>query len=54
MDGIQKSVHDGLLRLAEKVKNGKYGLGDDTFAGEDDELGQSFLSDMHDEVIDYM
>lgn len=51
MDGIQKSVHIGLMALANRVANGEFGCCDD-FADEDNQ--QAFLSAMHDEVIDNM
>ncbi len=54
MEGIQKTVALGLRWIADEVERGKYGEGDDAFAGEDDCDGQAFLSDMHDEVIDKM
>ena len=54
MDGIQKTVYLGLLELAEKVKTGKYGVDDNAFTGDNDELAHSFLGDMHDLVIDNM
>lgn len=53
-DGIQETVRQGLVYLAGKVAEGAYGEGDDAFGGEDDELGQAFLEDMHDHVIDKM
>lgn len=54
MDGIQKTVFLGLKEMARRVEQGKYGIDDDAFAGKGDRDGQSFLSDMHDEVIDKM
>jgi len=54
--GIQKSVASGLRFLADKVEQGAYGEGDDAFQGpdEDDAVGQAFLDDLHDEVLDKM
>ncbi len=54
MDGIQKTVALGLKYLAQRVEDGAYGEGDEAFGGVDDCVGQAFLSDMHDEVIDKM
>lgn len=54
MDGIQKTVHLGLLQLAQNVADGKYGRDDDCFAGPEDKCAHEFLSDMHDKVIDKM
>lgn len=54
MDGIQKTVVLGLRELANKVEQGDYGIDDNAFHGEDDELGQSFLDDMTDLVISKM
>ncbi len=52
MNGIQKTVSDGLRYLATKVADGAYGKGDDAF--QDEGLAEAFLSDMHDEVLDKM
>lgn len=54
MDGIQKTVHEGLLFLAEKVKDGAYGIDDVAFNDPNDSDAEAFLSDMHDHVIDKM
>ena len=54
MNGIQKTVYLGLLTMAEKVKNGDYGVDDDAFGGDEDCDGLAFLSDMCDEVTDKM
>lgn len=50
MEGIQKTIYLGLLTIAKNVKAGKYGIDDDAFGGDEDELGLSFLDDMCDEV----
>lgn len=52
MDGIQKTVHEGLLHIAERVENGDFGEDDDAF--QDDEIAQGFLNDLHDYVLDKM
>lgn len=52
MDGIQKTVSNGLRYLATKVADGAYGEGDDAFRDED--IAEAFLSDLHDEVLDKM
>lgn len=54
--GIQKAVADGLRYILGRVEEGAYGEGDDAFQGpdEDDALGQAFLDDLHDEVLDKM
>ncbi len=52
MDGIQKTVNDGLRYLATKVAEGAYGEGDEAF--QDDDLAQAFLNDIHDHVLDPM
>ncbi len=56
MDGLQKTVAEGLRRLAQKVEDGVYGKDDDAFQDNDndDKLANAFLSDMHDFVIDMM
>ena len=48
MDGIQKTVHDGLAHLADKVRSGLYGKDDDAF--QDDTARDAFLEDLQDEV----
>ena len=52
MDGIQKTVYEGLRYLATNVADGAYGEDDDAF--QDEDLAQAFLNDMHDEVLDKM
>ena len=52
MDGIQKTVNEGLVYLATKVHDGAYGKGDEAF--QDEDAAQAFLDDMHDNVIDKM
>jgi hypothetical protein len=52
MDGIQKTVHEGLKYLATKVAEGAYGQDDEAF--QDEIVAQAFLDDMHDEVLDKM
>ncbi len=52
MDGIQKTVHNGLKHLATKVAEGRYGEGDDAFQHVLDEA--AFLEDLQDEVIGQM
>lgn len=54
MEGIQETLHLGLLVMAENVKAGKYGEGDECCQGEDDCDGLTFLADMCDEVTDKM
>lgn len=58
MNGIQKTVHIGLMNLASNLKNGKYGIDDEAFAVDDEDsskcLAQLFLNDIHDEVLDKM
>ena len=52
MNGIQKTVSDGLRYLSTKVADGAYGEGDEAF--QDEDVAQAFLDDMHDEVLDKM
>ena len=47
MDGIQKTVHDGLICLANKVAAGVYGEDDDAFQ---DVKRKAFYDDLMDEV----
>ena len=54
MDGIQKTVAEGLRYLTNKVEEGLYGEGDNAFQGDDDSQAEAFLSDLHDYVIDKM
>ncbi len=54
MDGIQKTVALGLREMAQRVEDGKYGIDDDAFTGDEDCDSLEFLNDMHDEVIDKM
>ena len=56
MDGIQKTVFLGLAKMAENVKDGKYGVNDNVFDDDDDNGGdaQVFLDDLTDEVISKM
>lgn len=56
MDGLQKTVHEGLMFLASQVKDGRYGIDDLAFNDDNGEGGvaQCFLDDMHDHVIDKM
>lgn len=51
MNGIQKTVSDGLTYLATKVADGAYGDGDDAF---DDTTKEAFLDDLCDNVLDKM
>lgn len=48
MDGIQKTVHEGLKHLANKVAEGLYGEDDDAF--QDNVARKAFLEDLEDEV----
>ena len=52
MDGIQKTVHEGLMLLAKNVANGVYGENDDAF--QDEDLAEQFLNDIHDNILDKM
>ena len=52
MDGIQKTVHMGLIDLAGKVADGAYGDNDDAF--QDDSVRAAFLEDLSDNVTDKM
>ena len=54
MDGCQKTVYEGLLFLANKVKDGDYGIDDEAFHGEEDCDGLAFLDDMCDHVTGKM
>ena len=57
MEGIQKTVHIGLLKLASNVEKGVYGKDDEAFADDEDSLkslAQQFLNDIHDEILDKM
>lgn len=49
MDGIQKTVSQGLRYMANKVEEGAYGEGDDAF--EDELAKDAFLEDLEDNVI---
>ena len=49
MDGIQQTVYDGLIALAEEVKTGAFGVDDDAFS-DDDALGM-FIDNLQDEVL---
>ena len=51
MDGIQKTVYDGLKYLANKVAEGSYGEGDNIFQHT---ARDAFLEDLEDEVIGKM
>ena len=54
MDGVQKTVYLGLLLMADKVKDGDYGVDDEAFRGDEDCDGLQFLADMCDEVTGRM
>ena len=54
MDGIQKTMYDGLIAMADKIEAGVYGIGDDCCQGDDDCDGNKFCSDMCDEVMGKM
>ena len=56
MDGTQKTVCLGLRYLAQKVEDGAYGIDDNAFDDDGGEGGvaQTFLDDLHDEIIDKM
>ncbi len=51
-NGIQETVRLGLINLAGKVDEGRYGENDDAF--NDDSSQAAFLSDLEDEVINKM
>ncbi len=51
---IQLEVCKGLIQLTDLVINGKYGEDNEVFRGDEDCDGLTFLSDMHDLVIDKM
>ncbi len=51
---VQKTVALGLRYLAQKVEDGKYGINDAAFGGDEDKLAQAFLDDMHDDVLSKM
>lgn len=48
MDGIQKTVYDGLMYLAGRVAEGVYGRDDEAFQSEVE--SEAFLEDLTDEV----
>lgn len=50
MDGIQKTVSDGLRYLATKVAEGAYGEDDEAF--QDEDIVEAFLEDLSDNVTD--
>ena len=52
----QKAVMLGLRRLAQRVEDGMYGKGDNAFDDDDGEgeEAQTFLNDLHDNVLDSM
>ena len=52
MEGIQKTVHSGLLYLATKVAEEAYGKDDEAFENATSE--EAFLEDLQDEVIGKM
>lgn len=59
MNGIQKTVYDGLQYLATKIADGFYGEGDEALQQDDDASAgcsnrDAFLDDLQDEVIDKM
>jgi len=54
MNGIQKTVHDGLRYLARQVAEGHYGEGDNAFDESDRKafFRKAFLEDLKEQVID--
>ena len=52
MDGIQKTVSEGLRYLATKVADGAYGDDDEAF--QDEIVEKAFLEDLEDNVIGKM
>ena len=52
MDGIQKTVCEGLRHLANKVEESTYGKDDNAF--QSDEEHDAFFNDFVKEVEDYM
>lgn len=52
MDGIQKTVCEGLKHLANKVEEGFYGINDDAFQEKTNR--EVFLDDLDDEVTGKM